>query len=149
MSRTWLTRRNFHAESRPGNGQEGERDRTERVKREKTYTNTLDLIYKIHVEIIQQWEYNIKTRLDSNSLDRRWQWTLGLSAEVHAAPRSGDGRPGGRQRERERERERERRGGEGHKTAGETGHIDIPSEKKTCTMLTSFIYLKICIDNSL
>ena len=49
MSRTWLTGRNLPAESRPGKGQEGERDRTERVKRgrerEKTfYSTTPDLI---------------------------------------------------------------------------------------------------------
>ena len=65
--------------------------------------------------------------MDSNSLDRRWQWTQGLSAEVHAAPRSGDGRPGGRQREREREREE---GERDTKQQREPGHIDIPSEKK-------------------
>ena len=48
----------------------------------------------------------------------------GPACKVYAAPRSGDGRPGGRRRERERRR------GDRHRTAGETEHIDTPSEKK-------------------
>ena len=56
-----------------------------------------------------------------------------LEEEVHAASRSGDGR----------HRDRESRGGERHKTAGETGHIDktqkvlrrLPlEEKEECTL---------------
>ena len=47
LSRTRHTRKNLSAESRLGKQREGERDRTERVKKgkERKHTNTPDLTY--------------------------------------------------------------------------------------------------------
>ena len=55
MSRTRLIGRNLPAESRPGKGQEGERDRTDRVmrggEREKTfYSNTISNIENTYIK---------------------------------------------------------------------------------------------------
>ena len=63
-----------------------------------------------------------KHSLNSNSLDRRWQRTPGQKKKSTVVR--------GRETWRETQRVRERRGGERHRTAGETGHTDISSEKK-------------------
>ena len=88
MNRTQLTWRNHPAESQPGKVRERDRDRTKRVKRgrERKQIQTHQINYRKYISKLYRNE-NIawKNNLDSNSLERCHQQTLGPPEEVHAA----------------------------------------------------------------